>query len=288
MKFLVNKSDNSVRSAHAEPVRFSVSGRYLVDVPDGLTVKAKTGVFQDLIDEKLRAFRTQLAATVSLVYTVYDELISPADFLISPGIDLNRCLYYSFGPGKRVEILPNGYVLTNPIIIPVDTSTVFVHWYGFSLYSDPGDPSDTPQPPRLLYNYDTDIAGFVAFKPSIFEVFILGYESLVTSGPIGPGDTSFSVTNAAGYPASFPFMIIVDDEIMQVDSILFNTLNVTRVGGVAHNASSVAALQLATPTSDSRLALALAGGDNIRLRFKNISATSRYLSDWLLLHDSVL
>ena len=288
MKFLVNRSDNSVRSAHAEPVRFSVSGRYLIDVPDGLTVKAKTGIFQDLIDEKLRAFRTQLAATVNLTYTVYDELISPADFLISPGIDLSRSLYYLFGPGKRVEILPNGYVLTNPIIIPVDTSAIFVHWYGFTLYSNPGDPSDTPQPPQLLYNYDTDIADFVAFNPSNFEVFILGYESLVTSGPIGPGDTSFDVANAAGYPVSFPFTIIVDDETMQVDSILFNTLNVTRVGGVAHNASSVAALQLSAPTSDSRLALALIGGNDIRLRFKNISTTPRYLSDWLLLHDSVV
>ncbi|MFA5203081.1 MAG: hypothetical protein WC708_01635 [Lentisphaeria bacterium] len=288
MKFLVNRSDNSVRSAHAEPVRFSVSGRYLVDVPDGLTVKAKTGIFQDLIDEKLRAFRTQLAATVNLTYTVYDELISPADFLISPGIDLNRCLYYSFGPGKRVEILPNGYVLTNPIIIPVDTSAIFVHWYGFTLYSNPGDPSDTPQPPQLLYNYDVNAADFIAFNPSNFEVFILGYESLVTSGPIGPGDTSFGVANAGGYPTSFPFMIVIDDEMMQVDGIFSNTLIVTRNDGVAHNASSVAALHLASPTSDSRLDLALFGGSDIRLRFKNISTTSKYLSDWLLLHDSVV
>lgn len=288
MKFLVNRSDNLVRSAHAEPVHFSVSGRYLIDVPDSLTVKAKTGTLQDLIDEKLKAFRTQLAATVNLTHTVYDELISPADFLISPGIDLSRCLYYSFGPGKRVEILPNGYVLTNSITVSVDISAIFVHWYGFTLYSNPGSLSDTPQPPQLLYNYDVNAADFVAFNPNDFEVSILGYESLVTSGSIGSSDTSFSVTNAAGYPTSFPFMIIIDDEVMQVDSVVSNTLNVTRVGGVAHNASSLAALQLATPTSDSRLALSLSGGSNIRLRFKNTSVISRYLSDWLLLHDSVI
>jgi hypothetical protein len=288
MKFLVNRSDNSVRSAHAEPVRFSVSGRYLIDVPDGLTVKAKTGIFQDLIDEKLRAFRNQLASTVNLTYTVYDELISPADYLTSPGIDLTRCIYYSFGPEKRVEILPNGYVVTNTITIPVDTSAVFIHWYGFTLYSSPGDPSPIPQPPQLLYNYDPDISDFVAFNPSNFEVFVLGYESTVTSGPIGSGDSSFSVTNAAGYPASFPFSIIVDNEVMQVNSILLNTLNVTRTAGVAHVASSIASLRLAIPSSDSRLALAISGGSSIRLRFKNISTKSRYLSDWLLLHDSVI
>jgi hypothetical protein len=288
MKFLVNRSDNSVRSAHAEPVRFSVSGRYLIDVPDGITVKAKTGILQDLIDEKLRAFRDQLASTINLTYTIYDELISPADYLISPGIDLTRCMFYSFGPEKRVEIFPNGYVVTNTITIPVDTSAFFIHWYGFTLYSNPGDPSPIPQPPQFLYNYDSDISDFVAFNPSNFEVFVLGYESTVTSGPIGPSDSSFNVTNAAGYPASFPFSVIIDDEVMQVNSILLNTLNVTRTSGVAHAALSTASLRLAIPSSDSRLALAITGGSSIRLRFKNISTKSRYLSDWLLLHDSVI
>ncbi len=185
-KYLVGTIDGVVRSFHESPLDFSLSGKYVVDAP--LSVDVTTSSLTDLVDAKITAF---MAAHPTLAYENHDELIS------SPNIDASKSSGYMNGPNKRTVILPGGHVTTNPIVVANPVTSGFFHWHGFTLYSHPGSVSDSPPPPRLLYNYDPDTSDFFDFDPATFGVLLRDSADTVTYLN-AVSDVEQGVTLAAG------------------------------------------------------------------------------------------
>lgn len=197
-KFLVGSLDGKVRSTHEAPLNFSISGKFVVDSPPGLPVRADTDSLTDLVNAKVAAFK---AAHPSLQNAHYDELLAV------PNVDAAASSRFGTGPDKRTVILPGGSVVTNPLAIAAPTTSVFVHWYGFTLYSEPGALSAQPPPSRLLYNFNPVLSDFEEFSPSTFTVAIrdsANTTTLLTPVPdaeqafaFGPGSIRLRFTNSS-------------------------------------------------------------------------------------------
>lgn len=157
MKFLVDPVGDVVRGAYEPPLDFSISGRYVVDMPDGAGVKAITPAVGDLIAAKVVAIKARYPA---LVNHFNDE------FLTAAQTDMAQSSRVISGPSKRTVILPGGSLVTTQLTIPSAFTQVLIHFYGFRLYSHPGPVTTTPAPPRLLYNHDG--TNFVNFTPASF------------------------------------------------------------------------------------------------------------------------
>lgn len=188
-KLLVDTQTDEIRGYYDDPLDFSVSGRYVLDVPPGL-YPTSTSVTTAITD-KVNRYK---AYHPSLVNSVYDELLS------TPNIDILNSSGYFLGPNKRTEVY--GYIYTNPIaftIVPAPTKAL-IHLHGFTLYSDPGVTSINPPPNRLLYNYDPS-TGFFTFNPSVFQVEIVDAVSFVPLYPFLAADTEEDVS-AVVFPAS--------------------------------------------------------------------------------------
>ncbi len=205
-KFLVSTADGSVRSAHVPPLDFSVSGRFVVDVPDDVSVSADTASLADLLAEKIAGIGARPLVR-GLPLSQYDELLS------SPNVDpalSGRCF---LGPNKRCSMFPGGTIVTNPIPISSSASHIYFHWYGFLLASEPGPrpPSAVPArppPPRLLYNYDVLAESFVELDPSSLSVQVwdstfssmllnVDFET-VQPFSFGPGSVRLKFQNTSG------------------------------------------------------------------------------------------
>jgi len=179
-KFLIGTLDGKVRSAHNPPLDFSISGRYVVDVPEDLSVEAKTDSLPELIHEKLTGIQNrpavrQVPSGSQLTYSLSDELLAV------PNVDASLSTRCITGPNKRCAIMSGGALWTNPLLVTTTTSYVYFHWYGFRLFLDQGpQPPDSvparPDPPRVLYNYDPVAESFVEFNPGdvTVEVWSVG------------------------------------------------------------------------------------------------------------------
>lgn len=197
-KFLVGTQDGKIRGTHEAPMDFSISGRYVINVPPGLAVKAQTDLVSDLVNAKLDAIR---AEHPTFTGTVYDELLAV------PNVDPAQSTLYAVGPNKRTKILPGGSVVTNPIPFAAPISRVYSAWYGFILYSDPGPSSSSPVPPRLLYNYNPAVSGFEEFDPTVFSVAVRDSTNTSTllslasnseqNFAFGPGSIRLRFTNSS-------------------------------------------------------------------------------------------
>lgn len=159
MKFLVDPSGDLVRGAYNAPLDFSVSGRYVIDVQDGIEVRASTSSVVDLIASKV--------AAIKLEHPTLTEHLND-EFLTTSQVDVAASSRIMVGPSKRTVILPGGRLVTTALVIPTAFTKVMAHWYGFRLYSHPGSVTATPSPPRLLYNHDG--TNFVTFDPTSFLV----------------------------------------------------------------------------------------------------------------------
>lgn len=159
MKFLVDPSGDLVRGAYNAPLDFSISGKYVVDVQDGIEVRASTSSVTDLIAAKVSAIK---AEHPTLMEHLNDE------FLTTSQIDVAASTRIMAGPSKRAMILPGGRLVTTALVIPTAFTSVMAHWYGFRLHSHPGPVTPTPEPPRLLYNHDG--TNFITFDPTSFLV----------------------------------------------------------------------------------------------------------------------
>ena len=162
-KFLIDKGTDVIRSTHEHPMNFSISGKYVIDVPTSLQVKAETDLIVDLIAEKIARFQ---ALHPTLPTALNDELLATPNIDTTIGISER----YITGPNKRTAILPGGFVWTNPI--PTTTfTTVFAHWFGFTLYSDTSVVGpDGPLPSPLLYNFNPISSQFEDFLFGKFKV----------------------------------------------------------------------------------------------------------------------
>lgn len=179
-KFLIGTLDGKVRSAHNPPLDFSISGRYVVDVPQDLSVEAKTDSLPELLYEKVSGMQNrpavrQVPSGTLLTYALSDEL------LVVPNVDSALSTRCMVGPNKRTAMMEGGVLWTNPLLVSATTSYAYFHWYGFSLWMDEGPqpPASVPvrpDPPRVLYNYDPVAKSFVEFNPGdvTVEVWSVG------------------------------------------------------------------------------------------------------------------
>lgn len=197
-KFLVAR-DGGVESEHDFPLNFSVAGHYVVDVPTALQVQAATNSVADLVAAKLTAFK---GLHTSLPYSLSDELIT------SPNVDPVESSRYTLGPEKRTILFPaGGQIVTAPMAVGVAITTIFAHWYGFTLYVEPAayPSSGAPPPDRILYNYNPVAVAFQEFDPTTFTVEVrdsTNTSTLATLTPdveqafsFGPGNIRLRFTN---------------------------------------------------------------------------------------------
>ena len=163
-KFLVDRTDGKIRSTHEHPLEFSVSGRYVIDVPTSLQVRTDTDVVADLVTEKINGYK---ALHPALPNHINDELLTTPSVDTGVGVSVR----YLTGPDKRTAILPGGHVWTNATTVAGVMGNVFPHWYGFTLFSDSGVVGpDGPRPSPLLHNFNPVSAQFEEFLPAKFKV----------------------------------------------------------------------------------------------------------------------
>ena len=163
-KFLVDRTDGKIRSTHEHPLEFSMSGKYVIDVPTSLQVRTDTDVVADLVNEKISQYK---ALHPTLPNHINDELLTTPSVDTGVGVSIR----YLTGSDKRTAILPGGVVWTNAIAVASTMGNVFPHWYGFTLFSDPGVAGpDGPRPNPLLHNFNPVSAQFEEFLPAKFKV----------------------------------------------------------------------------------------------------------------------
>ncbi len=220
-KFLIGSLDGKVRSAHSAPLDFSISNRYVVDVPQDVDVLATTDSLSELLYEK-RAGMMNKAAVRGLPFYQEDELLAV------PNVDVANSTLCMTGPNKRCAIFPGGTIVTQAISVAVEMANIWFHWYGFTLWSDPGPqpPSDVPArpaPPRLLYNYDPVAGSFVDFDHEDLTVEVFNtalssslltaqYESVQTFS-FGPGSFRLKFTNDSDKIVYLSDWILLHDSV---------------------------------------------------------------------------
>jgi len=158
-KILVDSQTNKIRGTYLAPLNFSISGRYVIDVPDSVGVQASTDSVSDLISAKTTAF----IQSQGMVDGLNDELLT------TPNIDSTKSYRYGVGPNKRSLILQQGWITTNILTITPAFTQIFAHWYAFLFFpsTEPTNAPSTPAPPAL-YNWDTVTSMFTDFDPNIF------------------------------------------------------------------------------------------------------------------------
>lgn len=150
-EYLVDKTTNLIKSTHQFPLNFSISGKYVINVPPEISTFAFTNSVNDLLSQKVSGFR---AAHSDIPNFFNDELIS------TPNVDQAQSAKFTIGNQKRTAILPGGTLVTNGLVFITGLTTIYSHWYGFTLFSRPSTLS-TPKPNELLVNYDSTLGSFV-------------------------------------------------------------------------------------------------------------------------------
>lgn len=170
MKALVDTQTGLIRGIYAEPLNFSISGHYIIDIPSQISVKPTTNVVSDLLNLKVAAWKT----LTGLASSVSDELLAVPNVDISTvGILSNRI---QTGPNKKTVIQPGGVLVTNTIATAGGTK-LYLHYNGYLLNRqvvDPLNPVNPNYPPaRMLYSYDGVGVTFTTFQSSTFTVSIV-------------------------------------------------------------------------------------------------------------------
>ena len=199
MKVLVDKQTNEIRGWYKEPLDFSISGKYVIDVPEG--VVPYTNVVADLLASKINYYQGDHS---SLVNYFSDE------FLATPDVDTTsmQSTGYTIGPYKRTALLPGGSIITNTLSTASGFTTTFFHFRAFLLRSDPNTDSP-PGPNRLLYNNDESL-GFIDFDPALFLIQYWDDPPTVPIATPVPIDNEWT-TFSSGSALDFRIKIINND-----------------------------------------------------------------------------
>lgn len=192
-KFLVDDMTHKIRGAYDEPLNFSVAGRYVIDIPAGTMVRADTDSVTDLLALKINALK---ASHPDLPDVINDELLATSLVETSPPGD--GASLFTTGPYKRTSIAPGGTIVTRQLTLANSCSQIFVHVCGFMLSSYPGQPSSTPEPSRLLYNYDVSTEAHVDFEPSFLLTEVRDSGNTSTVLTVTP-DTEMDFVQLGGY-----------------------------------------------------------------------------------------
>ena len=194
-KILVDKQTDVIRGRYEEPLDFSISGRYVIDLPEGFGINPQTDSVATLLQEKINTF---IRLHPALPNFFYDELLAAPPPNIDPAL-VAHTQRYMVGPNKRTAILPGGSVTTNIITTIAGFSTVFLHLHGFILHSEPGSSLAThPEPSRLLYNHTG--SGFITFD---YNDFLIEYWDAAMGGVLFTPTPEAEETWVQGAPLNF-------------------------------------------------------------------------------------
>jgi len=146
VKYLVDDATQQVRYGFQPPLRSSMSGHFVVDVPDELGVVPVTSVLLDLTSAKESAYQ---AAYPTLPNVLSDEFLSSAT-TYTPQSDK-----YIVGSNKRMAIRPLGRIQTTGQLLTGNFTKVFLHFGVFTLSQvSPDAGADYPGPSRTLLNWN--------------------------------------------------------------------------------------------------------------------------------------
>lgn len=167
---LVDKATSLIKSIHQFPLNFSISGKYVINIPQEFEVSVANSNITDLITAKIKGFKS-LHPTLSV--SLNDELIT------SPNVDLTQSTKITFGDSKRTSIFPGGSLVTNLFTIPTSTTKVCAYWNGYSLFSR-SPVTSNPGPNELLHSFDPTTGLFIPFDPTLFTVSVRNNTNTVT------------------------------------------------------------------------------------------------------------
>lgn len=200
MKALVDTPTNLIRGMFVEPLSFSTSGHYVIDVPSQISIKPVTNVVADLLTLKTAAWK----AVAGLANSISDELLAVPDVdVATANITTSRVIV---GPYKRTTILPGGVLVTN-ILATGGGTQLFLHYNGNLLTRqdvDSTNPINPSYPPaRVLHDYNPLTAAFSPFTPSTLTVSLVNpntpFALITTPTP----DTKVTVAVPASFRLSF-------------------------------------------------------------------------------------
>lgn len=171
MKVLVDiqswPQPGKVRGAYNPPLNFSVSGKYVINVPpEAGSIDVDTASPTQIITNKTNAL---MALHPLMSQSIGDE------FLTTSLIDTSSLTVGTIcAPNKGVVVFPGGVLTTSIRTITVPSLTrVSVVYYGFRLGRElPLDNGPAP----VLYNWDG--SSFIDFGPGIFDVDIMDSSGL--------------------------------------------------------------------------------------------------------------
>lgn len=196
MKFLVDSATNLVRGTYEAPLNFSISGKYIIDVPDSIQVVASTTSSSDLITAKLN--KLGVLSGIPSNNQIFDEFLDTSKIdTAPPGTASTRFLV---GPGKRTAIFPGGNLVTPSFSLTSGSAKVYFHYYAFLLSHGSQTGSE---PGKMLYNY-VDPSGFTDFVPSNFLVEIRNSGNTATLLTVTP-DVTVPQVFAPGTNVRFRF-----------------------------------------------------------------------------------
>ena len=192
-KYLVDVTTGLIKSGHKDVLDFSISGNYVIDVPNDLNIIPENNVVADLITAKNAAFS---AAHPLLTQISFDE------HLASTKVDSTYSSRYMDGTLKRTALLPNGgSIVTDSLPMSGSTTTGFVHLHAFTLESDPATAplSGGAYPPdRLMYNYSVKDAEFITIGNSDITIDVRSNNNSTTLSTLS-SDVEGSLSTSASF-----------------------------------------------------------------------------------------
>lgn len=163
MKVLVDSQNGEIQGVYNSPLNFSVSGKYIINVPVGAgSVPVDNNDPLLLIAAKKSAL---MALHPTLPQAFSDEFldISMIDQILSFGVVA--------APNKGTFVMPGGVLMTDIMVLTVPIlSRVSVTYDGFLLNRNVEQSLEQPDPASLLYGWDPGSSSFVDFGPGIFQV----------------------------------------------------------------------------------------------------------------------
>lgn len=186
-EYLVDKATNIIKSVHQFPMRFSISGRYVINIPTGLQVTPETSSVADLLTKKVNAY---LSAHPTMQNVLNDELIT------APNVDSSQSSRFMVGDQKRTAMFPGGSIVTNLLNFAAPVSNIFIHWHGYLLSCKP-NLATNPGPDDLLHGFNLLTSTFQEFDATVFTVAIRNSTNTATLATLQM-DSEQSVVLAPG------------------------------------------------------------------------------------------
>jgi hypothetical protein len=186
MKTLVEVSSGIIVGTYSEPIRFNVSGFYVIDVPNQLSIDVNSSSPSTILNAKSNAIKNSSGLSN----------ISSDEFLDISRIDPNLSSRIVCGPKKKIVIQKSGFLMTTAFTMTGSVTKAYLHYYAHRLFRD-FSPSNivNPPPAKILYGFDG--VNFSEIDNSQIQVDIMNSVGNIVQAAL-------SLNNQVNYSASSP------------------------------------------------------------------------------------